>query len=73
MDRHNYTYSLLESVDKKIKPEYVKVRAAKSGDKPPIIISIPRPIADKMDIEVGDTFAMFTEGKEKIILVKATI
>ena len=58
---------------KKIKPEYVRVRAAKSADKPPLIVSIPRTIANELKIEVGDTFAMMIEGNNKIIMIKPTI
>jgi hypothetical protein len=73
MDIHNYMRTPTESVDKKIKPEYVRVRAAKSVENPPLIVSIPRPIAKQLQIEVGDTFAMMIEGTSKILLVKATI
>ncbi len=59
--------------DKKIKPEYVRVRAAKSADKPPLIVSIPRTIANELKIEVGDTFAMMIEGNNKIVMIKPTI
>lgn len=61
------------SSNKKIKPEFVKVRAAKSVDKPPLIVSIPRAIANELKIEVGDTFAMIAEGNNKIVMIKATI
>ena len=73
MDRHNYTSILTQSVDKKIKAEYVKVRAAKTGNNPPLIVSIPRPIANQLNLEIGDTFAMYIEGNNKIILTRATI
>lgn len=59
--------------NKKIKPEYVRVRAAKTADKPPLIVSIPRAIANQLKIEVGDTFAMMVEGNNKIVMIKATI
>ena len=79
MGRHNYKQILslselgLDRDNKKIKPEYVRVRAAKSVDKPPLIVSIPRTIANQLKIEVGDTFAMMIEGNNKIIMIKATI
>jgi hypothetical protein len=73
MDRNNYMYTILEDVDKKIKAEYVKVRAARSTDNPPLIVSIPRPIANQLKIEVGDNFAMMVEGDNKIVMIKATI
>jgi predicted lysophospholipase L1 biosynthesis ABC-type transport system permease subunit len=63
----------IDKKDKKIKPEYVRVRAAKSSDKPPLIVSIPRTIANELKIEVGDTFAMMIEGNNKIVMIKATI
>lgn len=73
MGRHNYKQILSLDVDKKSKPEYVKVRAAKTADRPPLIVSIPRTIADQLNIEVGDTFAMMIEGNNKIVMIKATI
>ncbi len=73
MNRNNYMYTLLEGVDKKSKPEYVKIRAARAADNPPLIVSIPRPIANQLKIEVGDTFAMVVEGDNKIVMIKATI
>ena len=79
MGRHDYKQILslqrleLDKDHKKIKPEYVRVRAAKSVEKPPLIVSIPRTIANQLKIEVGDTFAMMTEGNNKIVMIKATI
>jgi predicted lysophospholipase L1 biosynthesis ABC-type transport system permease subunit len=76
MNRLNYKQILSFNElgrDKKIKPEYVRVRAAKSADKPPLIVSIPRTIANELKIEVGDTFAMMIEGNNKIVMIKPTI
>jgi predicted lysophospholipase L1 biosynthesis ABC-type transport system permease subunit len=73
MNKLNCKQILFLDVDKKSKPEYVKVRAAKSTDKPPLIVSIPRVIANQLKIEVGDTFAMMIEGNNKIVMIKATI
>jgi hypothetical protein len=73
MNKLNCKQILSLDVDKKSKPEYVKVRAAKTGDRPPLIVSIPRTIADQLNIEVGDTFAMMAESKNKIVMIKATI
>lgn len=51
----------------------MRVRAAKSADKLPLIVSIPRTIANELKIEVRDTFAMMIEGNNKIVMIKPTI
>ena len=59
-----------ELVDsKKAIVEQVTIRVARSGDKPPLIVSIPRSIADKAKLEIGDTMLMFTDG-DKIVITR---
>ena len=58
---------------RKIKAEYVKVRAARPGDRPPLILPIPREIADELDIEVGETFAMYVDEDKGIKLVRPKV
>jgi hypothetical protein len=45
----------------------VAIRPARTGDNPPIIISIPRKIADVMKLKIGEDLRMYTDG-EKIYL-----
>jgi bifunctional DNA-binding transcriptional regulator/antitoxin component of YhaV-PrlF toxin-antitoxin module len=43
------------------------VRAARSGDSTPIIVSIPKAVVDVMKIKKGDKLRIYTDG-EKIYL-----
>ena len=52
---------------KKVIVEQVTIRAARSGKNPPLIVSIPRSIADKAKLRIGDTMLMFTDGDKVII------
>jgi antitoxin component of MazEF toxin-antitoxin module len=52
---------------KKVIVEQVTIRAARSGKNPPLIVSIPRSIADKAKLQIGDTMLMFTDGDKVII------
>jgi hypothetical protein len=49
--------------------DVVNVRPARSGDYPPMIISIPKKIVDAMKIKKGDSLRIYTDG-EKIYLDK---
>ncbi len=52
---------------KKVIVEQVTIRAARSGKNPPLIVSVPRNIADKAKLHIGDTMLMFTDGDKVII------
>jgi hypothetical protein len=56
--------------DKKVRVVYVRVRAARPGIKPSLMVPIPREIADKLHIESGETFAMFIESDNSFRLVR---
>ena len=45
----------------------VTIRPARTGDNPPIIISVPRKIVDVMRLKIGEDLRMYTDG-EKIYL-----
>jgi hypothetical protein len=52
---------------KKVMVEQVTIRAARSGKNPPLIVSIPRSIADKAKLRISDTLLMYTDGDKVII------
>jgi hypothetical protein len=47
--------------------DVVNVRPARSGDYPPMIVSIPKQIVDIMKLEKGDKLRVYTDG-ERIYL-----
>ncbi len=58
--------------EKKIVRSLVNVRAAKGGDNPPVIITIPKNIANAFNLELGETLDILTDG-EKIVLKRTEI
>ena len=50
----------------------MNVRAAKGGDNPPIIITIPKNIANAFNLTLGETLDILTDG-EKIVLKRTEI
>jgi AbrB family looped-hinge helix DNA binding protein len=58
--------------EKKIFLSLVNVRAAKGGDNPPMIITIPKNIANAFNLELGETLDILTDG-EKIVLKRTEI
>ena len=57
---------------KKIFRSLVNVRAAKGGDNPPMIITIPKNIVNAFNLELGETLDILTDG-EKIVLKRTEI
>lgn len=47
--------------------DVVNVRLARSGDSPPVIISIPKKIVDIMKLKQGEKLRIYTDG-ERIYL-----
>lgn len=47
--------------------DVVNVRPARSGDYPPMIVSIPKKIVDVMKLEKGEKLRVYTDG-ERIYL-----
>lgn len=58
--------------EKKIVRSLVNVRAAKGGENPPMIITIPKNIANAFNLELGETLDILTDG-EKIVLKRTEI
>ena len=58
--------------DKKIIRSLVNVRAARGGDNPPMIITIPKNIANAFNVTLGETLDILTDGK-KIVLKRTEI
>ena len=49
-----------------------KIRAARGGDNPPMIVTIPKDVADKSGMKLGDDIQILTDG-EKIVIRKVEI
>ena len=58
--------------EKKIVRSLVNIRAARGGDNPPMIITIPKNIANAFNLELEETLDILTDG-EKIILKRTEI
>ena len=58
--------------EKKIVRSLVNVRAARGGDNPPMIITIPKNIANAFNLTLGETLDILTDG-EKIVLKRTEI
>jgi hypothetical protein len=56
--------------EKKVRVVYVRIRAARPGIKPSLVVPIPREIVDKLSIVSGETFAMFVESENSFRLVR---
>lgn len=51
---------------------YSKLRAARGGDNPPMIVTIPKEGAEKSEMRLGDNIQIVTDC-EKIVIRKAEI
>ena len=58
--------------EKKITRSLANVRAARGGDNPPMIITIPKNIANAFNLKLGETLDILTDG-EKIVLKRTEI
>ena len=58
--------------EKKITRSLANVRAARGGDNPPKIITIPKNIANAFNLKLGETLDILTDG-EKIVLKRTEI
>lgn len=56
--------------EKKPRVVYVRIRAARPGIKPTLMVPIPKAIIDKLNIVEGETFAMFIESEKSFRLVR---
>jgi antitoxin component of MazEF toxin-antitoxin module len=48
----------------------VRIRAARPGIKPTLMVPIPKAIIDKLNIVEGQTFAMFVESDNSLRVVR---
>ena len=53
--------------EKKIVRSLVNVRAARGGDNPPMIITIPKNIANAFNLTLGETLDILTDGEKNSI------
>ena len=58
--------------EKKVRLIYVRIRAARPGIKPTLMVPIPKAIIDKLNIVEGETFAMFIDRESSFIGLKRT-
>jgi hypothetical protein len=56
--------------DKKVRVVCVRIRAARPGIKPTLMVPIPKAIIDKLNIVEGQTFAMFVESDNSLRVVR---
>ena len=56
--------------EKKVRVVYVRIRAARPGIKPTLVVPIPKAIIDKLNIVEGETFAMFVESNNSFRFVR---
>lgn len=50
----------------------INARAARGGENPPIIVTIPKEIVDAFKLKLGETLDIITDG-EKIVLKRIEI
>jgi hypothetical protein len=63
----NTTTLIMPTGKKVLAHDVVNVRPARSGDYPPMIVSIPKKIVDVMKLERGEKLRIYTDG-ERIYL-----
>jgi hypothetical protein len=56
--------------EKKVRVVYVRIRTARPGIKPTLMVPIPKAIIDKLNIVEGETFAMFVESDNSLRVVR---
>jgi hypothetical protein len=56
--------------EKKVRVVYVRIRAARPGIKPTLMVPIPRAIIDKLNIVEGETFGIFAVSDNSFTLVR---
>ena len=65
--QYNTTTLIMPTGKKVLAHDVVNVRPARSGDYPPMIVSIPKKIVDIMKLEKGEKLRIYTDG-ERIYL-----
>ena len=65
-------HSVLMTTKKVIAYAHSKLRAARGGENPPMIVTIPKQVAEKAGLKIGDDVQILTDG-EKIVLRKEEV
>ena len=65
--QNNRAALIMPTGKKVLAHDVVNVRPARSGDYPPMIVSIPKQIIDVMKLEKGEKMRIYTDG-ERIYL-----
>ncbi|HJT84156.1 MAG TPA: AbrB/MazE/SpoVT family DNA-binding domain-containing protein [Nitrososphaeraceae archaeon] len=66
------TSNIIMATKKVIAYAHSKIRAARGGDNPPLIVTIPKDVAEKSGMKLGDDIQILTDG-EKIVIRKIEI
>ena len=66
------TSSIIMTTKKVIAFAHSKIRAARGGDNPPMIVTIPKDVAEKSGMRLGDNIQILTDG-EKIVIRKTEV
>ena len=65
-------HNVLMTTKKVIAYAHSKLRGARGGVNPPIIVTIPKEVAEKAGLKIGDAVQILTDG-EKIVLRKEEV
>ena len=64
MSSENDSATILVPAPKKIiAHDVVSIRLARSGDSPPMIITVPKKIAEAMQLKKGEDLRIYTDGE----------
>ena len=66
------TSNIIMATKKVIAYAHSKIRAARGGDNPPMIVTIPKDVAEKSGMKLGDDIQILTDG-EKIVIRKVEV
>jgi AbrB family looped-hinge helix DNA binding protein len=66
------TSNIIMATRKVIAYAHSKIRAARGGNNPPMIVTIPKEVAEKSGMKLGDDIQILTDG-EKIVIRKTEV
>ena len=66
------TSNIIMATKKVIAYAHSKIRAARGGNNPPMIVTIPKEVAEKSGMKLGDDIQILTDG-EKIVIRKTEV
>jgi AbrB family looped-hinge helix DNA binding protein len=66
------TSNIIMATRKVIAYAHSRIRAARGGDNPPMIVTIPKEVAEKSGMKLGDDIQILTDG-EKIVIRKTEV